>query len=316
MTLDDVARRAGVHAATVSRAITRPELVRPATLQRVRAAIDALGYVPNRAARELAGGRTSRIAVVVPDVTNPYFAELVQAAHRHASHDGESVVMADTDHRPALEVEAVRTFAGTVDGIVLAAPVALTSAVRAAAGTTPLVTVNRRTRDLPSVLLDQRAVVDLAVAHLRVLGHRRIAVARGPSTSWSAEERERAARSASVDLLGPVEPTYAGGRELYDLVRAAGCTGVATFNDVSAFGLLAAAADDGCPVPGELSVVGSDDIPFASMVQPALTTVSGHARELGTTAIEVLHQVLAGETATPVTVDPTIVLRASTAPAP
>ena len=153
----------------------------------VRSSVDALGYVPNGAARQLAGGRTSRLAVVVPDVTNPYFGALVQAAQRRADDDDELVVLADTGQRPQREVGAVRAFAGDVDGIVLCGSIAPVGALREAAGSTPLVSVNRRMRAVPSVVIDQSAVVDLAVDHLRQLGHDRIAFVRGPSAYWSVD---------------------------------------------------------------------------------------------------------------------------------
>ena len=113
VTLADVAAAADVHAATVSRALSRPDLVKAATLDRVNAAVEALGYVPNRAARQLAGGRTGMVAMLVPDITNPFFAAVVQAAQRRAERDGHLVVLADTGLRAAAEVDAVRSLRPT-----------------------------------------------------------------------------------------------------------------------------------------------------------------------------------------------------------
>lgn len=287
-------------------------MVNVATLERVRSSVDALGYVPNGAARQLAGGRTSRLAVVVPDVTNPYFGALVQAAQRRADDDDELVVLADTGQRPQREIGAVRAFAGDVDGIVLCGSVAPVGALREAAGSTPLVSVNRRMRAVPSVVIDQSAVVDLAVGHLRQLGHDRIAFVRGPSAYWSVELRTRRAEALGIVTLGPVEPTDAGGRSILGALRESGATGVLAFNDVVALGLLAAAAQQGLAVPGDLSIVGSDDVPLAAMVHPSLTTVSGRADALGSAAVDLVHDALAGRAPDAVALTPDLVVRAST----
>lgn len=317
MTLDDVAAHAGVHAATVSRALSRPEMLTAGTLDRVRAAVDELGYVPNVAARQLAGGRTSRLAIIVPDVANPFFGGLVQAAQRRASDDDELVLLADTDQRPAREIDAVRSFAGDVDGIVLCASVAPVASIREAAGSTPLVSVNRRVRAVPSVLLDQSAVIDLGVDHLRSLGHERIAFVRGPAAYWSTEVRTRRADSLDVATLAAPAPTYEGGRETFVAVRDSGVTAVLAFNDLLAFGIMAAADEAGVSIPAELSVVGSDDVDIAEMVRPALTTVSGRMSDLGTTAVDVLlRHVVHGEEppSSDIELAPELIVRASTAP--
>ena len=312
VTLADVARRAGVHSATVSRALSRPEMVNAATLERVRAAVDALGYVPNNAARQLAGGRTGRIAVIVPDVTNPYFGGLVQAAQRTADDGDEIVVLADTSQRPAQEVAAVRSLAGQVDGIVLCGSVGPVGELRSAAGATPVVSVNRRMRGVPSVVIDQGSVIDLAVDHLASLGHEHIAFVRGPSAYWSTEVRTRRASALGLTLVGPVEPTHDGGRDSVAGLIDSGVTGVVAFNDLIATGVLAGASDHGFRVPGDLSIVGSDDVSLASMVHPALTTVAGRADDLGAAAVDVLHDLLGGGDVDDVSLQPTLVVRRTT----
>lgn len=312
ITLADVARRAGVHSATVSRALSRPEMVNEATLERVRAAVDALGYVPNNAARQLAGGRTGRIAVIVPDVTNPYFGGLVQAAQRTADDGDEIVVLADTGQRPQREVAAVRSLTAEVDGIVLCGSVGPVGGLRAAAGSTPVVSVNRRMRGVPSVVVDQAAVVDLAAEHLASLGHDRLAFVRGPSAYWSTEIRTRRATALGLRLLGPVEPTHAGGRDAVAALVDSGATGVIAFNDLIATGVLAEASERGLRIPEDLSIVGSDDVSLASMVHPALTTVAGRADELGAAAVDLLHGLLGGEEVEDVSLDPSLVVRRTT----
>jgi DNA-binding LacI/PurR family transcriptional regulator len=318
ITLADVAAEASVHAATVSRAISRPDLVHPATLARVTEAIDRLGYVPNRAARQLAGGRTSTVAVLVPDIANPFFSTVVQAAQRSAAAADLLVLLADTAQQPRTELAAVASLAPNVDGLVLCSPVAPTGRLREAAGGRPLVFVNRRARAVASVSVDQGAVAALAVEHLRGLGHRRIGVVRGPAGYWSSAERERHLRRAGEDvvLLGPVEPTFEGGRAVLADALAAGVTAVAAFNDVMALGLLAAAAAKGVEVPGDLSVVGSDGVSVAAMATPALTTVQAPLEAVAFAAVDALLGCLAGDPPPTRVLDPCVVVRDSTAPAP
>ena len=311
-TLADVAAAADVHAATVSRALSRPDLVNGATLDRVNAAIDALGYVPNRAARQLAGGRTAMLAMLVPDITNPFFAAIVQAAQRRADRDDHLVVLADTGLRAGAEVEALRSLAPHVDAVIVCTPRSPAPPLLDVAAGRPLVLVNREADGVASVVLDQRRIVALALDHLRSLGHERIALVRGPHGSWSARQRERGLGRDVVAMVGPAAPTFEGGRVMFDAVRATGATAAIAFNDVMALGLLAAAADAGVAVPEQLSIVGSDDIAMAGMATPALTTVAAPLDELATAAVDQALRLVAGGAAEQVAVAPTLVERSST----
>lgn len=319
VTLDDVASAAGVHASTVSRALSRPDLVNAATLQRVHEAVAQLGYVPNRAARQLAGGRTSTVAMLVPDITNPFFSSVVQAAQRGAHASGRLVLLADTALDVATELDAVRSLAPNVDGLVLCAPVAATAEIVRAAGGRPIVFVNRRARAVPSVVVDPDATVDRAIDHLRALGHTRIAAVRGPRGYWSSQQRERALRRHGHDIvaLGPTDPTFAGGERVLGAVVDARVTAVAAFNDVMALGLIAAAASAGITVPGRLSIIGADAVPFGAMTTPPLTTVGVDLEELGEAAIGELVGLIEDETARRErTLVPAVVRRGSTGPPP
>lgn len=318
ITLADVAAEAGVHAATVSRALSRPDLVNRTTRDRVEQAAERLGYVPNRAARQLAGGSTAALAVLVPDVANPYFAAVVQAAQRHAAAVGTLVLLVDTAGRAATEIDALRSLAPSIDGALACSPSAPTGRLREAAGGRPVVLVNRRARGLASVVVDQAAVATLAVDHLRALGHHRIGVVRGPASYWSSAQRARALAGPGLVGLGPVEPTFAGGATaLAHLLARPGrarVTAVAAFNDVQALGLLAAAADAGLAVPGDLSVTGSDGVPLAAMATPSLTTVAAPLDALGAAAVDAVRALAAGEAVTTRTLAPHLVVGASTRP--
>lgn len=313
VTLADVAAAADVHAATVSRALSRPELVNPSTLERVNAAIAELGYVPNRAARQLAGGRTAMLAMLVPDITNPFFAAIVQAAQRRAERDDHLVVLADTGLRASAEVDALRSLAPHVDAAIVCTPRSPAPPLLAVAAGRPVVLVNRATAGVASVVLDQRRVVALALDHLRGLGHERIALLRGPHGSWSARQRERGVGRADVVLVGPTDPTFDGGRAAFAEVRASGATGVIAFNDVMALGLVAAAASAGVAIPDELSIVGSDDIAMAAMATPALTTVAAPLDELATLAVDHALALVGGARPEQAAVQPRLVVRSSAA---
>lgn len=293
-------------------------MVKPGTRERVMAAVDDLGYLPNRAARQLAGGRTGRLAVLVPDINNPWFTELIAEVEAAAVSHGHHALIAGTHHESSTELDAVRSVAGHVDGFICCSPVAAPTEIRRAARDLPVVYVNRRARGMSSVVVDQDEIVNLAAAHLRSLGHRRIALVLGPRAYWSTGRRERAAERAALATIGPFEPTFDGGRQAFEAVRAGGHTAVAAFNDVAAFGIVSAAIDAGVDVPAELSVVGSDNIAFAAMHRPALTTVDGEPRAVGAEAFAVLRRLV--DAPDPVaerrTVAPALVVRRSTANAP
>jgi LacI family transcriptional regulator len=314
VTLADVASAAGVHPSTVSRVLSRPELIGESTRTVVEDAIARLGYTPNRAARQLAGGRIGTIGVLVPDITNPFFAQVLRSIQVHCRAEGLTMLLADTDQHPDEELSAGRALAGSVDGFIVCSPIAATRHWRAVVGVTPLVFVNRRASGVASVVLDQRGIVELGVRHLRELGHRRIAVVRGPEAYWSSKERSRAiAGHDDVIAIGPAAPDFAAGIDLARDVIAAGATGVLTFNDVQALGIIAGCRAAGRSVPGDLSVVGSDDIAAAAMSHPALTTVHAPVSGLGAAAVEMLGQLIAGAPTSDVSLPVSLTIRASTA---
>jgi DNA-binding LacI/PurR family transcriptional regulator len=284
-TLADVAAATGVHPATVSRALSRPDAVAAPTRARVHEAVERLGYVPDRAARRLAGGATLAIAVLVPDVANPFFAQLVQGIQAGLRAADRLVLLADTALHPTTELDAVRSLARNVDGVVVCSPVAPVGRLVEAVAGRELVLVNREARGVASVCVDQVAVVELALEHLRGRGHRRIAVVRGPTGYWSTRRRDTATTGPDVVAVAGVAPTFEGGRRAVRRVVGRGVTAVAAFNDAQAVGLVAGAAELGVAVPGDLAVVGSDGVPLASMSTPPLTTVAAPIDELAAQAV-------------------------------
>ncbi len=314
VTLADVAVEAGVHPSTVSRVLSRPQLIGEPTRTAVHAAIHKLGYTPNRAARQLAGGRIGAIGVLVPDITNPFFAHVVRSVQQGCRRNGLTMLLADTDQREADELSEARALAGSVDGFVACSPVAATQQWLQVVGTAPLVFVNRRANGVASVALDQQAIIELGVTHLRAAGHRSIAVVRGPHSYWSSRERDRVVRRLpGLVTYGPVRPDFEAGIALATDLMRSNVTGVLAFNDVQALGIVAGYRAAGRSVPRDLSVVGSDDIADAAMSNPPLTTVAAPVQQLGDAAFDLLARLLAGAIERPeITLPVTLTVRAST----
>lgn len=314
VTLADVAVEAGVHPSTVSRVLSRPQLIGEPTRTAVHAAIHKLGYTPNRAARQLAGGRIGAIGVLVPDITNPFFAHVVRSVQQGCRRNGLTMLLADTDQREADELSEARALAGSVDGFVACSPVAATQQWLQVVGTAPLVFVNRRAKGVASVALDQQAIIELGVTHLRAAGHRSIAVVRGPHSYWSSRERDRVVRRLpGLVTYGPVRPDFEAGIALATVLMRSNVTGVLAFNDVQALGIVAGYRAAGRSVPRDLSVVGSDDIADAAMSNPPLTTVAAPVQQLGDAAFDLLARLLAGAIERPeITLPVTLTVRAST----
>ncbi|HAN35769.1 MAG TPA: LacI family DNA-binding transcriptional regulator [Ilumatobacteraceae bacterium] len=314
VTLADVAVEAGVHPSTVSRVLSRPQLIGEPTRTAVHAAIHKLGYTPNRAARQLAGGRIGAIGVLVPDITNPFFAHVVRSVQQGCRRNGLTMLLADTDQREADELSEARALAGSVDGFVACSPVAATQQWLQVVGTAPLVFVNRRANGVASVALDQQAIIELGVTHLRAAGHRSIAVVRGPHSYWSSRERDRVVRRLpGLVTYGPVRPDFEAGIALATDLMRSNVTGVLAFNDVQALGIVAGYRAAGRSVPRDLSVVGSDDIADAAMSDPPLTTVAAPVQQLGDAAFDLLARLLAGAIERPeITLPVTLTVRAST----
>ncbi len=293
VTILDVAARAGVHPATVSRTLSRPEKVAPETRKRVEAAVSKLGFVPNRAAQVMKTGRTGNIAVIVPDITNPHFASMVRAVERAARHADLQVLLADASEHPSEEIRAARTFAPDVDGFVVLSPRGLHRDVDAL-GARPAVFVNRPVAGHAAVLLRSAPAVHDALLHLAAFGHRKLVFLGGPTGSWAAVERRAAvrktARAVGLDfvVMDASAPTFEAAAGAVERVVRTAATAVIAFNDQMALGVVAGLGRLGIVVPGDLSVVGFDDVPMAAMVAPPLTTISLPTEQAGTTAVELL----------------------------
>ncbi|WP_406385733.1 LacI family DNA-binding transcriptional regulator [Streptomyces sp. NBC_01618] len=316
-TIYSIAEVCGVSASTVSRAFSRPEVVNPEVRELIHAKARELGYRPNKAARELATGRTGMIGLLVHDVANPFFPPLVRAIQRAADEMEAAVMLVDADESSAREVGLIKQLKGQVDGLVIASPRS-SSALQEAAEGLPAVVVNRRMRGFPSVVCDNTAALTEAGRHLEDLGHRKVALMCGPSASWAARQRAATVRAwaqgtrVTLVELGSFAATFEGGREAARALVGSGATAAFAFDDLMACGVLSGLAEAGVQVPGGCSVVGCDDVLLARAVTPQLTTVTAPVDRLGRAAVDALRRCIAGEQVRDVRMDGSLTLRGST----
>ena len=327
ITTHDVAREAGVSQATVSLVLGGNPRARvaAATRERVLKAAELLGYRPNMAARSLVRGRSYALGVVVPDLSNPFYLDVVTGVQRVAAEAGYAVLPGDTrETTPARHLEALR--ARQVDGVVIDSLGAATLPESALDGL-KVVVVDEPSERWPGVASDALAAGRAAAEHLLSLGHRRLAFI-GPATDVHGfRMRERgffqALREAGVDLpsdrLVRAAPTPSGGQQAMRslLNRNERPTGVFCANDLLAMGALKACLSAGVAVPRQMSIVGCDDVEMARVVTPELTTVAVPARELGARAARLLLRQLEDDAFTPKPSRPLpvkLVKRGTTAP--
>jgi DNA-binding LacI/PurR family transcriptional regulator len=294
VTIRDVAREAKVSVATVSRALSSPHQVNQATRERVLAIADQFGYRPSPAARSLITGKTGNIGLVMPDLANPFFTGVLKNVQSRAHQSGYGVFIGDSDEDPAVEEELVRSMAKQVDGVLLCSPGIKDSQIAALAQNTTLVLLNRRVRGISAALMDSAGGMRQSVEHLAALGHKRIAFLSGPRGSWSNKLRLRGLRGAAektnveIVILGPFAPRYSGGVQAADLALAEKVTAIIAYNDIMALGALARFHERGIDVPGELSLTSFDDLVYAAVSAPALTTVAMPVDAAGRLAVELL----------------------------
>ena len=321
--ITDVAKAAGVAPSTVSRSFSNPGRVNHATREHVLSVAAELGYSPNPLARALESGRTNTFALLVPDITNPFFAGIIKGAERAAAAASQTLVLGDTQENPAIEEQLVRRLGPAVDGFVLSASRLTDDELHRAAELNPLTLVNRARRGLASVVADYESGTRQIVDHLASLGHESLVFLGGPPGSWSGARRwaglQRAAARAGLTAtrFGPYAPTLGGGPAAADAAVAAKATAVVCHNDMLAIGVLRRLAARGVAVPDDVSVVGFDNIFGSDLCSPTLTTLAERTEDAGARAIQVLGQLAYQRIAEPpTTVLPTeLVVRSSTGPA-
>jgi LacI family transcriptional regulator len=333
VTLRDVARVAGVHPATVSRALNEETraLVNEETARRVLKAAEKLGYQPNPIARGLKTNRSYTIGVLIPDLTNPLFPPILRGIEDSLETAGYTPLTANTDNDPERELLDSQTMrARQVDGIIAATARRdhrLHDALLEAG--IEVVLVNRRQQELPvsSATADDRMGMRLSVEHLLSLGHTKIAHLAGPldySTGLDRHEsfhetmRTAGLRPDPKLVLVAEAFTESEGSRLCGQLLAEGreFTAVAAANDLLALGCYDVFAEQGVRCPGDISVVGFNDMPFAARFQPPLTTIHIPHYEIGKAAAELMLERLQHSDAEPreIRLEPSLVVRGSTAP--
>jgi LacI family transcriptional regulator len=294
VTISDVARKVGVATSTVSRALSNPDRVNEVTRKRILEAASELSYRPNPQARSLTSGRTSSIALLIPDVTNPFFFDLIKGAQRQARAREYRLLLLDTEESAEVEAAQLAEASTYADGVILAASRSSDRDLAEASKLIPIVVINRDVPKLPSVVIDTGMAMTQAMHHLASLGHRSIAYLGGPSTSWSSRRRWRAIQRAAAQLgvechqVGPFSPTVQAGVAAADAAVHLGVTASVFFNDLMAIGALQRFAERGIVVPRDMSVVGCDDIFGADFCDPPLTTLTAPIQRAGEVATDML----------------------------
>jgi len=299
-TIRDVASRAGVSTATVSRVLSGAARGRPATARRVLAAARDLEYRPSGIARSLKRHRTHTLGLIITDIQNPFYPELVRAVEDAARGVDHSVLLVNGAEDPERERRALEELAERwVDGIIIAASQMTARHTDWLAGATiPIVLVNSRVADvpIPAILSDNRAGGRLAAEHLLGLGHRRLGYLTAPPQNAAVAERLAGAREALA--AAGLDPTpmpveqgdghVIGGQVAMTrlLGRHPELTGILCYNDLTAIGAMRALQAAGRRVPERVSVVGFDGIDLAEYVEPPLTTVAQQTTEMGRWAVE------------------------------
>jgi LacI family transcriptional regulator len=330
-TIYDVARLAGVSTATVSRALNDTGQIAPATRAAIDAAVAQLGYHPNTVARSLVTKSTQTIALLLPDITNPFYAALVSGIQQRALETGHTMLLCTTEGDPEREeqylglLHAKQVDGVLVDGLVLP-PDRIARFVRDGL---PIVCLDRDVdaTSVPLVQVDNRLGARLATEHLLELGHRRIAHVAGAPELRISEQRIEGYRDAhhavgiepAPGLVAVGSFTVEGGYEAArSLLETAEFTAVFAANDLSGIGVLSAIVESGRRVPDDVSLVGFDDLQLSRFTTPPLTTVHQPAREIAERATQLLLDLANGRKVKQRLhlLEPELVVRGSTAGRP
>jgi LacI family transcriptional regulator len=308
VTIKDVARVAGVSPSTVSRALNDSPLIREETKDRIRRIARELGYERNELARGLVKGSFQTLGLLVPDITNPFFAEITRGVGKAAHAAGYGVILCNTEGDPDRERSYISLLRRKrVDGLVIASVTVDAPCLKSLSRSkTPVVLVSRLSRDLkiPYVGVDDRLGGRLATEHLVGLGHERLGFIGGPADVQASIDRLAAFQEVLAENRIPLrkswviftEFTQRAGYEagLRLLGRKRRPTAVFAANDVIALGVLQAAEELGLRIPDDVSLVGYDDISYAALPRIELTTVAQPSFEIGRLAAEWLLALIGG----------------------
>lgn len=309
--MSDVARHAGVSLMTVSRVIGNKEGVGSETRQNVLKIINRLGYRPSAIARSLVTQKTRTIGLVIPDITNPFFADITRGVERVAYSEGYHVFLCNAEEDPLRELTVIQSLEeNRVDGLILCGSRLKDEKLIDLLGRLPVtVLINRSLcqtdeNTFNSVIIDDDRSGWLATHHLIQRGHQRIGFLAGPPASFSGSGRHKGYLAAMQDAgisLEPgwtsnCQPSVEGGYEMTHqlLAKYPNLTALFCFNDLVAVGAIQACSEMKRRIPKDFAIVGHDDIPLAALVSPALTTCRVPRHELGARAVNALLERLRG----------------------
>jgi LacI family transcriptional regulator len=318
-TIYDIAKVAGVNPSTVSRALSKPGRVSAKTQKLIEDAAAQLNYQVNPFARALPTGRTNTFGLIVADITNPTFFDIIRGAQTTGSQRDYTLVLAESAESATTELTAARRMLTTADGLILASPRMDDDDIRALARDKPVVVINREVEGVSCVIPDVRKGIGEAVRSLAGNGHKKVAFVAGPARSWMSARRWEGMQAAcewsriEAVRVESSKPTVDGGRQVARDVLATGATAVLTYNDLLAIGLMQELQAGGMVVPDQISIVGFDDIFGADFTTPPLTTVRSPLGECGSGAATRLLGLLHGngEPAGTLRVETELVLRGS-----
>ena len=331
MNIKEVARLAKVSTATVSRTINGSDKVTPETAERVRKAIEELRFYPNTNARALGSGKSSLYGLIISDIINPFFPELVKSFEDIAVQHGQEVLVANTNYDPArMEVCVSRMLQRKVDGVAI-----MTSEMDEKfidefnSRGIPLVFLDtgKPQKLISNIVIDYAAGIDAAVEHLTGLGHTSLGFISGPMSLASARMRKKAFISSlkrkqlrlDLSLIEEGNHRVDGGHDAMArlLSKRARPTAVLASNDLTAIGALGAIYERGLRVPEDISLVGFDDIEISAFMHPALTTVRLSRPEVAKVAFRSLYNINTNSAkGAEYKIQPMLVVRRSTGPVP
>ena len=250
-----------------------------------------MGYRSGRIERSISERGTGMLAIVVADIANPVFFGMIRGAERTARERGYTMLVVESQESEPTERAALDRLIPVVDGAILASSRMTDAAIRSLAKRKPVILLNRTVSEVSSVVIDNVHAIKKATEHLTGLGHRSICYIAGPEASWSDAMRWRGLREAGLELelqvrrLGPFLPTIRGGAAAAAQWMTKPTTGVIAYNDLMAIGFVQAVIAAGRGVPGDVSVIGFDNIVDATLVEPHLTTIAAPLVSMGSAAV-------------------------------
>lgn len=328
VTIKDIAAMTDVSIGTVSRIINNTEKgYSTETRDKVLKAIKESGYTTNEVARGLVTKKTKTIGVIVPDILNPFFPEIVRGAEDGASKRGYSIILCNSDNNPNKEIEYIKLLKSKyVDGIVFCTNLFQDNFTegKRLIGDTPIVMTDSFYVEEGQYALrcDDMVGGYIATKYLLSLGHKRIACITGPNNTTSSPERlkgyEKALNEAGIkfDYSLIYEGNYRidGGVKGVEALKNKGCTAIFVYNDLMAYGVYKKLFDMGLNIPNDVSIIGYDDITFSQFVYPTLTSINQPSYQMGKDAVNILIDTAEGKKIkkTKIKYKPTLIIRDST----